>query len=74
MCVGTPSRAGAQAIRRISVQKKHPRLELDVDLDGVPGLVAGPSTRSVAPVLTAAERLEAIRNRVRARQAADKPA
>ena len=74
VCVGTPSRAGAQAIRRISVHRKHPRLELSVDLDGVPGQVAGPCTGSVAPILTAAERLEAIRNRVRARQAAHEPA
>ena len=74
VCVGTPSRAGAQAIRRISVHKKHPTLELSVDQDGVPGLVAGPCTRDIVPISSAAERLEAIRNRVRARQAAYGPA
>ena len=64
-----PSRAGSQAIRRVSVHKKHPTLELSVDQDGAQGLVSGPCAPGTAPVLSAAERLEALRERVRAKQA-----
>jgi hypothetical protein len=76
-CVGAPTRAGAQDIRGVSVHKRHPTpkgkratLELSVDQDGVQGLVAGPCARDTVPISSASERLEALRERVRARQAA----